>query len=49
MTGNRKPRVSFEPSEEQWERIKQLPRDVNLSEEMRDCLDKLLTKHLHHL
>ncbi len=46
MTNNRKPRISFEPSEEQWERIKQLPCDVNLSEEMRDCLDNLLIKHL---
>ena len=41
----RKPRISFEPTDEQWESVKNLPRTVNVSDEMRKCLDKILARY----
>lgn len=38
-------RIAFITTEVQEEQIKKLPRNVNMSEELRKCLDKILAKH----
>lgn len=42
MSVNSKSKVCFEITEEQSNRIKQLPRTLNLSEKLREVLDTIL-------
>lgn len=42
MSSNSKPKISFEITEEQSNKIKKLPRTFNLSENLREFLDTLL-------
>lgn len=43
LSGERK--VCFAIYEEQYQRVKALPRDVNLSHELRKSLDKILDRY----
>ena len=38
-------RIAFEIDEMQEKKVKSLPRTINISEEMRKCLDKFLDKY----
>lgn len=38
-------RISFKPTAEQIQRYENLPRKINLSDELRKCLDRVLDKH----
>lgn len=42
---NKEKKVCFAVTEEQHKKVKELPRSCNLSEELRNALDKILAKY----